>query len=75
MNHPTKRAIRLDLSAAGIDQRLREASARAGSLRAEHRLDTKIDLSAEGVARRLKEASDLLDLCRTLAGRGERQDP
>lgn len=54
------------LSAAAIDARLREASRLAGSLRPEHRLETKIDLSPAGVAARLKIASDLLDLCRAL---------
>jgi hypothetical protein len=56
----------VDLSAAAIERRLREASRLAGDLRPESRLETKIDLSGKGVAARLKEASDLLDLCRAL---------
>lgn len=61
----------VEMSAAAIDARLREAGHLAGSLHPDRRLDTKIDLSGPGVARRLKEASDLLDLCRRLglAGR------
>lgn len=58
----------LDMSAAAVDARLREASRLAGSLRPEDRLAAKIDLSAAAVAARLQEASDLLDLCRALAG-------
>jgi hypothetical protein len=56
----------VELTAAAIERRLREASDLAGSLRPEARLETKIDLSGSGVAKRLQEASDLLDLCRTL---------
>jgi hypothetical protein len=56
----------VELTAEAIDARLREASRLAGSLRPEHRLETKIDLSARGVAARLKEASDLLELCNVL---------
>ena len=59
--------MKLDLSAAAIEARLRRASDLAGPLKPERRLDTKIDLSGAAVARRLKEASDLLDLCRILA--------
>jgi hypothetical protein len=65
--------VRLDLSPAAIDARLREASRLAGSLRPEHRLTTKIDLSANGVARRLRTASDLLQLCLALAQVGARE--
>jgi hypothetical protein len=57
----------VELSAAAIGARLREASRLAGSLRPEARLETKIDLRGPAVARRLKEASELLDLCRALA--------
>jgi hypothetical protein len=60
----------VDLSAAAIEARLRQASQLAGSLRPEQRLETKLDMSATGVATRLKTASDLLDLCRTLARKG-----
>jgi hypothetical protein len=60
----------LDLSPDAVDRRLREASRLAGSLRPDHRLETKIDLSAVGVARRLREASELLELCRALARAG-----
>jgi hypothetical protein len=60
----------VDMSSAAIDARLREASRLAGSLRPEHRLDTKIDMSPTAVAARLKEASDLLDVCRELARAG-----
>jgi len=56
-----------DMSAKGIDARLREASRLAGSLRPEARLETKIDTSGPAVAARLKEASDLLDLCHALS--------
>ena len=63
--------MNVDMSAAAIEARLRQASSLAGSLRPEHRLDTKIDLSPAGVAARLKEASDLLDLCRALARAGK----
>jgi hypothetical protein len=56
-----------DMSAEGIDARLREASKLAGSLRPEARLETKIDTSGSAVAARLKEASDLLDLCHALS--------
>ena len=64
----------VDLSPAAIAARLREASDRAGSLRPEHRLETKIDLTGAGIARRLQETSDLLDLCRALARAGTAQD-
>src|SRR5258706_2412378 len=57
------RRVKVEMSAAAIDARLREASRLAGSLRPEDRLATKINLSASAVAARLKEASDLLDLC------------
>jgi hypothetical protein len=60
----------VDLSAAAIEERLREVSRLAGSLRPEARLETKIDLSGAGVVARLREASDLLDLCRDLARAG-----
>jgi hypothetical protein len=56
----------VDLSAPAIEARLRAASAMAGSLRPEDRLETKIDLSNEGVVARLRMASDLLDACRAL---------
>jgi hypothetical protein len=56
-----------DMSAAGIDARLRAVSELAGSLREEDRLETKLDLDAAAVAARLREASDLLDACRALA--------
>jgi hypothetical protein len=59
--------MRVEMTAAAIEARLREASRLAGSLRPEARLETKIDLSSGGVEARLREASDLLDLCRTLA--------
>ena len=62
--------MRVDLSAAAIAARLREASHLAGSLRPEDRLATKIDLTGLGVARRLQEASELLDLCRALGQAG-----
>jgi hypothetical protein len=65
--------MRVDLSAAAIEARLREASRLAGSLRPEARLETKLDLTGAGVAARLKEASDLLDLCRALADAGARR--
>ena len=60
----------VDLSPGAVEQRLREASRLAGSLRPEHRLATKINLSGEAIAARLKEASDLLDLCHALAVSG-----
>jgi hypothetical protein len=59
-----------DMSAAGIEARLRQVSALAEPLRPELRLVTKIDLSGRGVAARLQEASQLLDLCRALARAG-----
>jgi hypothetical protein len=62
----------VDLSGAAIAARLHEASRLAGPLRPEARLAAKIDLSAVGVAARLKAASDLLELCRRLAGAGPR---
>ena len=61
----------VDLSAAGIEARLREASRLAGSLRPEHRLSTKIDLSGPAIARRLKEVSDLLEVCNALSQAGK----
>lgn len=64
----------VDLSPEAISARLRQASELAGSLRPEHRLETKLDLTGAGVARRLKEASDLLDLCRALALAGNTHD-
>jgi hypothetical protein len=57
----------VDMSAEGIDARLREVGRLVGSLRPEARLETKIDSSGPAVAARLKEASDLLDLCRVLS--------
>jgi hypothetical protein len=60
----------VDLSAEAVDRRLRQVSRLAGSLRPEDRLATKIDLTGAGVAARLREASELLDLCRALAGAG-----
>jgi hypothetical protein len=62
--------VKLELTPAAIEARLREASRLAGSLRPEARLETKIDLSGAGVAARLEEASSLLDLCRALARSG-----
>jgi hypothetical protein len=56
----------VNLSAAAIDTRLREASHLAGSLRPERRLDSKLDMSGAAVAARLKTVSDLLDLCHAL---------
>jgi hypothetical protein len=56
----------VDMSAPAIETRLRAASAMAGSLRPEDRLETKIDLSREGVVARLRIASDLLEACRAL---------
>ena len=56
----------VDMSAAAIEARLRAASDMAGSLRPEHRLETKIDLSTKGVEARLRMASDLLEACRML---------
>ena len=44
----------IDLSAAAIEARLREASRLAGSLRPEDRLETKIDMSGCAVAARLQ---------------------
>lgn len=58
---------------AEVEARLREASRLAGSLRPEHRLQTKLDLTAAGVRARLKEASDLLDVCRALGRAGARR--
>jgi hypothetical protein len=58
--------MNVDLSAAAIDTRLREASHLAGSLRPERRLDSKLDMSGAAVAARLQTVSDLLDLCRAL---------
>lgn len=56
----------VDMSAPAVEARLRAASARAGSLRPEDRLETKIDLSRDAVVARLRMASDLLDACRAL---------
>ena len=56
----------IDMSAPAIEARLRAASAMAGSLRPEDRLETKIDLSREAVVARLRMASDLLGACRML---------
>jgi len=61
----------VDLSARAVDARLRQASQLAGSLRPERRLDNKLDMSATGVAARLRTVSDLLDLCRVLARKGQ----
>lgn len=60
----------VDMSGAAVEARLREVSRAAGSLRPEARLEAKLDMSGATVAARLKEASDLLDLCRQLAGAG-----
>jgi hypothetical protein len=57
-------------TAAEVEERLREASRLAGSLRPEDRLRTKIDLTGAGVSARLREASDLLALCRALGRAG-----
>lgn len=54
----------ISFTEAAVDERLREASRLAGSLRLEDRLQAKIDLSGAAVASRLREASDLLELCR-----------
>jgi hypothetical protein len=62
-----ERPMSVDLSASAIEARLRTASELAGSLRPEHRLETKLDLSGAAVAARLKLASDLLDTCHELA--------
>jgi hypothetical protein len=62
--------MRAGMSSTEIAARLREASRLAGSLRPEDRLATKIDLTGTRVLARLKEASDLLDVCRALAGAG-----
>jgi hypothetical protein len=62
----------VDMSAAAIEARLKDASWRADPLVPEARLSAKIDLSGEGVASRLREASELLDLCRALAQAGRR---
>lgn len=62
--------MKIDMSPAAVDARLRTASALAGSLRPGRRLETKIDLNGPAIARRLKDASDLLDLCRALARAG-----
>jgi GNAT superfamily N-acetyltransferase len=59
--------VSIDQSAEGVDRRLREASRLAGSLRPEHRLETKIDMRAAAVTARLREVSELLELSRTLA--------
>jgi hypothetical protein len=56
----------IDMSAAAVEARLRMASAMAGSLRPEDRLESKLDLSSEAVAARLRMASDLLEACRAL---------
>jgi hypothetical protein len=65
----------VDLSACAVDARLRQASQLAGSLRPERRLDNKLDMSATGVAARLRIVSDLLDLCRALARKGQPASP
>jgi hypothetical protein len=62
--------MRAGMSSTEIAARLREASRLAGSLRPEDRLATKIDLTGTRILARLKEASDLLDVCRALAGAG-----
>jgi hypothetical protein len=67
--------MRLDLSPAAIEARLREASRLAGSFAPEARLATKLDLSAKGVTARLREASSLLALCQRLARAGQRPPP
>ncbi len=59
----------VDLSQPAVTERLRRASDLAGSLRPEHRLEHKIALDERAVAARIKQASDLLDVCRALAGR------
>jgi hypothetical protein len=59
--------VSVDISASAIEERLRAASQLVGSLRPEHRLETKLDLGGDAVAARLKIASDLLDACRALA--------
>jgi hypothetical protein len=63
-----------DMSAAGVEARLRQVSALAEPLRPELRLVTKIDLSARGVAARLEEASQLLELCRALGRAAPNRD-
>ena len=63
----------LDLSSAAIEQRLRQASRLAGSLRPEERLSTKIDLRPAAVASRLREAAELTALCRLLSTAGRPQ--
>jgi len=60
----------IDLSPAAIEARLRMTSDLAGSLRPEHRLETKVDLTGEAVAARLRTASDLLEACHALARPG-----
>jgi hypothetical protein len=62
--------MKIDLSSAAIEARLREVSRLAGSLRAEDRLTTKIDLSGAAIAARLREASELLEVCRALGRAG-----
>jgi hypothetical protein len=63
----------VDLSSAAIDQRLRQASRLAGSLRPEERLSTKIDLRPTAIASRLREAAELTALCRLLSAAGRPQ--
>jgi hypothetical protein len=67
--------MKADMAPKEIEVRLREASRLAGSLRPEDRLVTKIDLGGSRVFARLKEASDLLELCRALAGAGRAWTP
>jgi len=55
---------RISFTAQAVDERLRQASDLAGSLRPEDRLLTKIDMSGPAVASRLREASELLGVCR-----------
>lgn len=52
----------IDLSPAGIVDRLRRASAMS-DLDPETRLYGKLDMSPRGITRRLREASDLLETC------------
>jgi hypothetical protein len=66
--------VSLDVEPGVVEERLREASRLAGSLRIADRLSAKIDLTDAAVTARLREASDLLQLCLALAeaGRGFR---
>jgi hypothetical protein len=54
------------LSERTLTEHLLRASRMAGSLRPEHRLDTKIDMRPSAVESRLREASDLLATCHDL---------